>query len=248
MITTETQTYNNRKRKNEPQTISTLISLSTAPPQTTSQCPSDGTRRLLAKFPSARDFNATYNATNLCRWAQTKREHCLTTTLSPTLGALADAYGSETATGWLAAQIANINGVFNIHTDKELSPAQCALVASTWVANFPALKCSEVWVFLSDWICGAFGKKLYGVIDPTEMGADLAAFIKRRNDLVYAKMREQERVRRDMMLAECENQIREFRKLKESEAWNSLPPERQKVISDFLAKYFSPENKEKENN
>lgn len=155
---------------------------------------------MLARWPTIEEFRRKFSPTALFGWALRIRGRCLLTRVAPTLGMLAEGYGIEAASGWLAEQLINVNGLFNIPVDKQVQPSQCMVVASAWVSSHPSLKVSEVWVFLCDWMAGVYGKKLYGAIDLTEMGDDLARHIRSRRDAEYERRRVEERSRRDAML------------------------------------------------
>lgn len=131
------------------------------------------------QYPSMRDFAALYTPQNCLKWAINSRRRCLLGT-APTVGQLATTYGTEPVVAWMASHLTAVNTMFNLPADRQLNMTQCMLVASSWINTHPVLKASELWVFLGDWLGGRWGKKSYGAIDPTEMGANLGEFIRNR--------------------------------------------------------------------
>lgn len=135
-----------------------------------------------------REFAALYTPQNCLKWAVNSRRRCLLGT-APTVGQLATTYGTEPVVAWMASHLTAVNAMFNIPADRQLNMTQCMLVASSWINTYPTLKASELWVFFGDWLGGSWGKKSYGTIDPTEMGANLGEFIRNRQKVESDKAR-----------------------------------------------------------
>ena len=134
-----------------------------------------------------REFAALYTPKNCLKWAVNSRRRCLLGT-APTVGQLSTIYGTDTVVAWMSSHLIAVNAMFNIPADRQLNMTQCMLVASSWINTYPTLKASELWVFLGDWLGGSWGKKSYGTIDPTEMGANLGEFIRNRQKVESDKV------------------------------------------------------------
>lgn len=207
---------------------------------------SPASANLVGKWPTAEEFGRTWNAAQLYQWALSQRTRCQLTTDSPTLGTLAEGYGEQPAAAWLAAQLLNINGLFNIPVDRQIQHTQAIIVAQTWVVEYPRLKCSELWVFILGWFGGVYGKKLYGQVDLTELGADLNTYLHRRDQLAEEERKRRERAadqaRRAADIAEFDRQLVKLRALRASPEWEKLTEERRESISGYLAFYdgYSP--------
>lgn len=193
--------------------------------------------RMTTAWPTAEAFGLKWNASQLFQLALAKRDYCLLTENSPTLGTLAEGYGQQQAAAWLTSQLLNINGLFNIPTDKQVQPTQALVAAHAWINVHPRLKCSELWVFLTDWFGGVYGKKLYGTIDLTELGEDLNTHLRRRDELAYKELKRKERRDRAAEIAEFDRQLTELRTLRQSPDWDGLPEERRQSIDGYLAFY-----------
>ena len=156
---------------------------------------------------------------------------------SPTLGMISDVYGLTAAAGWLSMHLACVNNFFNIPTERQMSQEQLTATATTWVNAHPRLKASELWVFLSDWIGGAYGKKVYGAIDPTEMGADVEKYLATRDALQAKRAKEDEQRRAAHMFDDCNNAIKDMKQLRNSPQWSRLTEEERERIENFLGLY-----------
>lgn len=92
---------------------------------------------------------------------------------APTLQMVADVHGAPFAAKWLAFQLSALVKTMRLAPDRAPSSENLLMVAESWVSAHPALKLSELWVFFQDWLGGRYGKKAFGGIDLTEMGADI---------------------------------------------------------------------------
>ena len=192
---------------------------------------------LAKRYPSFQEFNDDYAPQKLVRWASSIPDKCMLSDKSPTIIMLADAFGSNIAVGWLSAQLLFINQFFNVPTDKQLQPNQCIAVASSILLNHPRLKCSEVWVFILQWIGGRFGKKAFGTLDPSELGSDIGKFIDKRIEMEYDihKKLVAEKVKERIEAAE--RTVEEVVKLRHSEFWDGLTDEQKMNFTTFLEWY-----------
>lgn len=150
---------------------------------------------------------------------------------------LADAYGTQAAALWLARHLNCVNGFFNIQAERLPDMAQLLATAVAWIGAFPRLKASELWVFLSDWVGGAYGKKIYGAIDPTEMGSDLAKHLATRDGIVAKYRKSLERQETAHQFDDWKRSVEEYQELRKSDKWMSIPEEKRNSIEAFLSIY-----------
>lgn len=198
---------------------------------------SERTAAMLRSYPTIDAFLRVYNPADCWKWSGTQRIKCMLTDKAPTLGMLSDAYGLQAAAVWLARHLNCLNGFFNIQAERLPDMAQLVATATSWVNSFPRLKASELWVFLSDWVGGAYGKKIFGAIDPTEMGADLGKYLAIRDGIVEKYRKEAERRAAAHQYDEWKADIERYQKLRRSAEWMSIPEEKRNSIEAFLAIY-----------
>jgi hypothetical protein len=178
-----------------------------------------------------------YSPANCFKWATTQREKCMLNGNAPTLGMLSEVYGLTAAAEWLTFHLACINNFFSIPADRQMSGEQLTAVSTTWINAHPRLKSSELWVFLSDWIGGAYGKKVFGAIDPTEMGADVEKYLEQRDLLVAKRLKERERQRTAHQFDAFNAELKRLRDLRNSPDWAALTDEERERIGGFLSLY-----------
>lgn len=151
---------------------------------------------------------------------------------------LSDVYGTDFAASWLASQFAHLNTILNLSPDRQLTPEQCEFMAAAWVETHGTLKISELWVFFLDYFGGRYGKKVFGGIDPTEMGDDIRHHITARRQVEY-KYQQEERKRQirndqDALQARIEH-ARTM--MGDMEQWDALTDEQKQPIL-LLAEYY----------
>lgn len=194
-------------------------------------------RAMMAKYRSIERFGETWSPAKMNEWALTREEDCMLSTKSPTLGMVETGYGIKAAVGWLAMQLLNANRLLGLSEERRLDGTQCMNLAAGIIKEWPSLKVSEIWVFLRKWLTGGLGKKVYGAIDPTELGSDIGKFIARRREMEDRKRRKEETERAARESAELDGKIKEYSALVGSRQWDELPEDRKRSISMFLRYY-----------
>lgn len=192
---------------------------------------------MLDKYGSVERFGETWTPAKMNEWALTREEDCLLSPKSPTLGMVEAGYGIKAAVGWLAMQLMNANRLLGLSEARRLDGTQCMSLAAGIIKEWPSLKVSELWVFLRRWLTGGMGKKVYGAVDPTELGGDIGRFIARRREMEGRKRRKEETERAARESAELDRKIMEYSELVGSRRWEELPEDRKRGISMFLRHY-----------
>lgn len=225
------------KNRNEPRLIGETLNSCTTICEVKTEARSPAVRGMLAKYGSIESFGATWKPAKMNEWALTQEEKCMLSTASPTLGMVEAGYGIKAAVGWLAMQLMSANQLLGLTEERRLDGTQSMSLAAGIIKEWPSLKVSELWVFLRRWLTGAFGKKVYGSIDPTEMGGDIGKFIAQRREMEVRRMRKEatEKAARDS--ARIDAQIKEYSEMVGSQQWAALPEDKKRSVSAFLRLY-----------
>jgi len=189
------------------------------------------------KWRNVDEFSETWSPARLNEWALTMEQRCLLTRKSPTLGMLEAGYGIKAAMAWLAAQLMNSNKLLGLTVERRLDGTQCMNLAAGIIKEHPGLKVTELWVFLRKWTAGGCGKKVFGSVDPTELGSDLGKFIADRRELEVKAMRREATENAARKAAELDRRIKELCDMRGTKEWFELPEERRRSIEGFLRHY-----------
>lgn len=183
---------------------------------------SDGqTLPLLVRFPSFSDLVTAYSADKMLRFAQYP-EKCYFGT-APTLGKVNAAYGNSASVQWLMAVLSYVG---ETHLGRKMSPGQQEFCARLVVNNYPYLKLTELMLFLSRFLSGAYGR--YYVDTPSIMTALRDGFIRDRNG-AFDKMEA------DMRKAKDDEDAERYRSMTDGER-QSIQETIKKVLEKFKRK------------
>lgn len=189
------------------------------------------------KWRNIDEFREKWSPANLNEWALTMEEKCLLSRKSPTLGMLETGYGIKAAMAWLAMQLMTANKLLGLTEERRLDSTQCMNLAAGIIKEYPCLKVSELWVFLRKWSTGGCGKKVYGAVDPTELGSDISKFIVARREMEVREMRREAAEKAAREAAEVDGRIKELCAMRGSKEWDGLPEERRRSIESYLRYY-----------
>lgn len=189
---------------------------------------------MMNKWRGIDQFSVTWSPSNLNEWALTREAQCMLSRTSPTLGMVEAGYGIKAAMSWLAMQLMHANKLLGLSVERRLDGTQCMNLAAGIIKEYPSLKVSELWVFLRKWSTGGCGKKVYGAVDPTELGDDIGKFIKDRREMEVMEMRKEAAEKADRESAELDRQIKKLLEMRGTKEWYELPEERRQSIEGYL--------------
>ncbi|MCQ2203521.1 MAG: hypothetical protein MJZ15_03665 [Bacteroidales bacterium] len=95
---------------------------------------------------------------------------------SPTLNVLKQAYGEENVEAWMFSHLSNLALTTGTATGIEQMATQLMWMASNIMANYPALRASELVIFFSRFKAGYY-ERFYGQFDPLVVTTSLNAFV-----------------------------------------------------------------------
>lgn len=192
------------------------------------------TQELTARYPTFSHFEAAYSVATLVNAARKDPERCKLTPLSPTVWQIRDAYG-ESADYWLASVLDSVGSYVNISHERKMTKEQTLTLASSIIVAHPALKCSEVYVFLFELFGGAFGQIAYGYLSGDVIGDHLRTYLARRRELEASRRRELQHKAEAINRAIDRETSMTFEEWKQSDSFKALPPEEQERAQRLCA-------------
>lgn len=110
---------------------------------------------------------------------------------APTLAALREAYGRQSAESWIEIQLQSISEFSGAR--EKLSIEQVEELAQAILSQFDALKVTEMMLFIARLKSGAFSKLFYGAVDAIAITDALQTFVKDIGQEKYELLREKEK-------------------------------------------------------
>ena len=149
---------------------------------------------VIDRYGTALQFGKTFNPSMQNEYARKYHDRCFIGH-APSLNLVIDAYGDDVCKGWLMLQLKNVNlAAGGSDPNKKMTPEQIADTAETIMANYPALKVSELMLFFSQFKAGKYGR-FYGAIDSMVITEALSKFLEYRQQEMVRITREMDKAK-----------------------------------------------------
>lgn len=150
------------------------------------------------RYGTREQFLAAMNPT-VQKYAARNPERCFLGH-APSLGVVNQAYGRNTATMWLIAQLVDLVAFTN--SKQLLNEQQVAMVAEMIAQEYGNLKCSELMLFFYRFKLGRYGH-FYGSVDPMLITTALHKFLDERSEALRKHEIEQQQQQREQWAREA---------------------------------------------
>lgn len=160
----------------------------------------------------------TFNPSKQNEYARKYHDRCFIGT-APSLLLVIDAYGENVCKGWLMLQLKEVNlAAGGNDPAKKMTAMQMENAAETIMANYPALKVSELMLFFSQFKAGMYGR-FYGAADAMVITEAISKFMEYRQqeltritrELDKARSEAEREARKQMRTMSLDEYIQEFK-------------------------------------